>query len=188
MPSTIENNNHKLSPYELKRLERIKKNEEHLKKLGLYQFGLMRKKPKKKRNALTLSSSQIKPGDERRSRRLVSDNGKVVAIQDNYDDDANDKVVVSSYYKKTSTKKIRIKTNNVNEWKLSEQELASLSKVDNNYLDKFQEFLVFQNKISEQNVRNVMRQARKLASGDGIRYEVCTMCYFISNHHLSLFV
>jgi hypothetical protein len=34
-----------------------------------------------------------------------------------------------------------------------------------------QEFLVFHNKISEQNARNVMRQVSKLARGEGIRYE-----------------
>eukprot|EP00977_Amphora_coffeiformis_P010676 scaffold2510_cov169-Amphora_coffeaeformis.AAC.27 len=43
--------------------------------------------------------------------------------------------------------------------------------MDQNYLQKFQEFLVYHNKISDQNVRNVMRQVTKLANGEGIHYD-----------------
>jgi hypothetical protein len=61
------------------------------------------------------------------------------------------------------------------QWKLSEKNRESLSlasSVDDNFMAKFQEFLEYENRISEQNKRNVMRQAKKLASGEGIRYEV----------------
>ena len=59
------------------------------------------------------------------------------------------------------------------DWKLSEKDRKSLACADENFLAKFQEFLEYENRISEQNKRNVMRQVRKLASGEGIRYEVC---------------
>jgi hypothetical protein len=52
------------------------------------------------------------------------------------------------------------------------------------FLSFLQEFLVFHNKISDPNVRNVMRQVGKLARGDGIRYESAKYgwpenCYFL---------
>lgn len=69
---------------------------------------------------------------------------------------------------------------------LSEAEKKVLSKndMDQNYLDKFREFLVYHDKISEQNERNVMRQVKKLASGEGVRYESARYgwpegCYFM---------
>ena len=56
--------------------------------------------------------------------------------------------------------------------------------MDQNYLDKFREFLVHHDKISVQNERNVMRQVTKLAHGEGIRYESPKYgwsegCYFL---------
>jgi len=167
-----------LSPYELKRLERIRKNAEHLKGLGLDKYhNFMRKKsPPKKRKLCP--SPRVKPGEERRSGRLASKadlfiqnadkDGKVVRQDgsNDYDYDYDDNVEVICYRK---SRKKRIEED---EWKLSEKERKSLGgKVDDKYLGKFQEFLEYQDCISVQNVRNVMRQARKLASGDGIRYE-----------------
>ena len=40
------------------------------------------------------------------------------------------------------------------------------------FLAKFREYLEFENKISEPNVRNVMRQATKFVHGEGVRYDV----------------
>ncbi|KAG7372043.1 hypothetical protein IV203_018186 [Nitzschia inconspicua] len=54
---------------------------------------------------------------------------------------------------------------------LTDAEKEKLATIDSNYLEKFQEFLVYHNKISDQNVRNVMRQVTKLATGQGVRYE-----------------
>jgi hypothetical protein len=56
---------------------------------------------------------------------------------------------------------------------LTQKEKETLAKntMDSSYLDKFREFLVYHNKISDQNVRNVMRQVTKLATGQGVRYE-----------------
>jgi len=164
------------SPYELQRLERIKKNAEHLKKLGLgdsyHNFMRKKSRPKKKRKACPLP--RVKPGEERRSGRIASKGDfptkdeKVVRQEgrNDYDFDYDDNVEVICY------KKSRKKRIDENEWKLSKVERKSLAgKVDEKYLVKFQEFLEYQDCISPQNVRNVMRQVRKLASGEGIRYE-----------------
>lgn len=170
-----------LSPYELKRLERIRKNAEHLKKLGLgdkYHNFMRKKSPPKKRKSCPLP--RVKPGEERRSGRIASKvdfvaNDEKVVRQDgrndydfDYDDDYDDNVVDVICYRKSRRKRIE-----GDEWKLSEVDRKSLlGKVDDKYLGKFQEFLEYHDCISPQNVRNVMRQARKLASGEGIRYEV----------------
>lgn len=65
----------------------------------------------------------------------------------------------------------RIVLGNHEDFVLTEAEKQTLATMDSNYLEKFQEFLVYHNKISEQNVRNVMRQVTKLASGQGVRYD-----------------
>lgn len=67
---------------------------------------------------------------------------------------------------------------------LTDDEKQVLSQMDQNYLDKFREFLVLHDKISVQNERNVMRQVTKLAHGEGIRYESPKYgwpegCYFL---------
>lgn len=184
-----------MSDYELLRLERIKRNAERLKALGLDKNPLQRKKkisPRKKKTV-----SKIKPGQERRSRRLSFNNkkndvdlvmldysaedGEVKAARqhsaddDYYDedsdgDDDDESDNATGGHQKFRSRKVRI---DMDEWKLSEKDRESLAagSVDDNFLAKFQEFLEYHNRISEQNVRSVMRQARKLASGNGIRYE-----------------
>lgn len=61
----------------------------------------------------------------------------------------------------------------VSNFVLTAEEKKKLSKnrMDQDYLSKFREFLVYHDKISDQNERNVMRQVTKLARGEGIRYE-----------------
>jgi len=181
-----------LSPYELKRLERIKKNADHLERLGLgakYHNFMRKKSPVKKKKVCPLP--RVKPGEERRSGRIASKGDfatkdkKVVRQEDwndydfDYDDndDYDDNVEVICY------KKSRKKRFDGNEWKLSEVERKSLGKVDEKFLVKFQEFLEYHDLISPQNVRNVMRQVKKLAWGEGIRYESSRYgwaegCYF----------
>lgn len=80
----------------------------------------------------------------------------------------------------TVQRRARPKRSNIDaeKLKLSEKDRKSLAALagsaDGNFLAKFEEFLEFENRISEQNKRSVMRQVRKLASGEGIRYEVCS--------------
>lgn len=177
------------SAYEKKRIERIKKNEEHMKKLGLHKYqDFMKKKSPPKKEKKFPPIPKVKPGEERRSGRFVSkskselvmldfaadDNEKIMS-QDgaDYDDDDNDDDDDNISYQTTKPRSKKIRGIDQEEWKLSEKERESLAgSVDENYLGKFQEFLEDHDGISEQNVRNVMRQVRKLASGAGIRYEV----------------
>ena len=225
------------------RLERIKKNAERLKELGLDEF-----KPKPKKKKRVFKVKRIKPGDERRSRRLSSskndddlmmldyrttrDGEEIVSKQNGnatplsrigtiiskkftetgefyegevigYDAENNwykiryldgdeeefDDEELKQYRKKTqryahekfkrntlqtTLRKRRIAKINVEENKLSEEDRESLARgADENFLAKFQEFLEYETPISHRNMRNVMRQVRKLATGEGIRYEVC---------------
>jgi hypothetical protein len=243
-----------LSEYELLRIQRMKRNAERLKELGLDQNPFSKAKPKKKRFVLKVKKNL--PGQKRRSRRLSSDKKNVdlvmldyrandgeerVSKQKDYNEDesgddwdtptlteidgslrfSNETVVykmfgegmdrkeyrgqVVSYGQDAKLYKIhfddgdeeemdhdevkshlrpslkrerrrRSRTTRIDteKWKLSEKDRESLANgADENFMAKFQEFLEFENRISAQNLRNVMRQARKLASGEGIRYEVC---------------
>lgn len=68
----------------------------------------------------------------------------------------------------------------------AEKEILAKNDMDQNYLDKFREFLVYHDKISTQNERNVMRQVTKLANGEGVRYESAKYgwpedCYFLKS-------
>lgn len=91
---------------------------------------------------------------------------------------------------KQSNKRVRQKSRSLKidaeDWKLSEKDRQSLACADENFLAKFQEFLEYENRISEQNKRNVMRQVRKLASGEGIRYEVCDLLFCGNRLQLSV--
>jgi hypothetical protein len=184
------------SAYEKKRLERIKKNEEHMKKLGLDKYrGLMQMGSKNttviKKKVVIKAKITVK----RRSGRLSSKSDSIVMLdlnqvdgldkavkqwdEDDEDDDENDGDYQNKYQSNnnstsTATRRISI---NPDEYKLSDKDRIYLASavegnVDENYLSKFQEFLEYHDKISVQNVKNVMKQARKLASGNGIRYEV----------------
>jgi len=169
------------------RLERIQRNAKRLQELGLDQSPLQKLKPKKKR---AISKVKIvKAGQERRSRRLASnkkddelvmldlsakDGEDKISRQNiadyDYEDDSDDNDKSDE-----NTARWRSRSRNridAEKWKLSKQDRESLaSSDDDNFVAKFQEFLVYKNKISEQNERNVMRQVRKLATGEGIRYE-----------------
>ena len=207
MPLIIDD--YKPSAYEKKRLERIKKNEEHMKNLGLDKCWGSKKKNTNtvsvavKKKAVIIKAK--KPVQRRRSGRLSSkkSNSLVVMLdlnqvdgldkvvkqwdendedddENNDDDDNQDQNQNINNNKSTVvTRRISI---NPDEYKLSDKDRISLASaveegiVDENYLSKFQEFLEYHDGISVQNVKNVMKQARKLASGDGIRYAVRLFC------------
>ena len=195
------------SAYEKKRLERIKKNEEYLEKLGLDKF----RGGSKKKNTNTVSVAvkkkaviikAKKPVPRRRSGRLSSNqsNSMVVMLdlnqvdgldkavkqwdandEDDDENDGDDNQNQNQNNNKSTVVTRRISIN-PDEYKLSDKDRISLASaveegiVDENYLSKFQEFLEYHDGISGQNVKNVMKQARKLASGDGIRYAVRLFC------------
>ncbi|MGK3734348.1 MAG: hypothetical protein ACI90V_001185 [Bacillariaceae sp.] len=196
MPLTTDGDNthYVISEYEKKRLERIKKNEEHMEKLGLDKYrGLMQMGSKKKTTVVKKKVVvKAKKTVKRRSGRLSSKSVSMVVLDLNQvdgldkavkqwdeDDEDDDENSTDGNNKSTTTTKVTRRISiNPDEYKLSDKDRISLAtqvegNVDENYLSKFQEFLEYHDKISVQNVKNVMKQARKLASGDGIRYEVC---------------
>lgn len=184
-----------LSEYELLRLERIRRNEARLESLGLLkaQRDVMSHSPKKKKRP------QVKvvvtpPGEERRSKRIKKNRSNGGKDEDGlimlsyYDGDDNDRRATAvkqtdyrqvvevvdttgdDFHTPNRRSLLRVSTSKVVLTKEEKQVLAK-NQMDQNYLDKFREFLVYHNKISEQNERNVMRQVTKLALGQGVRYE-----------------
>lgn len=186
-----------LSDYEKLRLERIKKNKEQLKRLGLDKYnGFMRtinNKPSPKKKKTPIATTVVVK--RRRSSRFESlhtkekksTNSNLVMLDlrradgiekaitqatDN-DDNRNDTDERSTM---TETKR-RVSIDPSEYRPLTDKDRGSLSqlmkssKLDDNYLSKFQEFLE-RDRLSEQNMKNVMRQVRKLASGEGIHYSV----------------
>lgn len=193
---------YRLSEYELKRLERIRKNEAYLESLGLsnVKAKLMQQTTQKtKRNQKKAKSSpHIKPREERRSGRFQngsSGDSKVLMLSYANSDDRLEIAVQQGAKNKRLAKSAgfpssvggtepedgrpsasfratrRFALEAYQDYALTEDEKDKLATMDSNYLEKFQEFLVYHNKISDQNVRNVMRQVTKLATGEGVRYE-----------------
>ena len=128
--ATFDEDGRELSEYERKRLERIKKNEEHLKRLGLDRYqNFMRKKSPPKRKTSSPRPHRVKPWEERRSGRLSSTSGTAKMLMLDYSaEEGVDKVVgqdededfeVISYRKPRSTRL----TVNRDEWELSKEEL-----------------------------------------------------------------
>jgi len=188
-----------LSEYEQLRLQRIQRNAERMKELGLDQNLFKKMKPIRKKRIVKVK--RVKPGMERRSRRLASNKSK------------NDNLVMLDYYTKDGEERVlkqddadgdydyeedddlseeeskpRSKSTmaiNSDQWKLSKQDIESLSRssADENFKLKFEEFLDYERPISAENKRRVMKQVNKLFAGEGIRYESARYgwpenCYF----------
>ena len=203
-----------LSPYELARLERIKRNNEYLDSLGLLNKQSWAakakdtvKKTNKNRNRAKAYQNRVKAGEERRSKRLSSSSGSgsgrandddLVMLQYTGDDrleiaiSQSDRSVVgttvtafvptskdasSSPSSSRPTQAFRQVSRVISledqDFCLTDDEKKVLSQttMDERVLIKFEQFLVYHNKVSDQNRRNVMRQVRKLASGEGINYD-----------------
>ena len=165
--------NEELSEYELKRLERIAKNEAYLESIGL---GSAKQKlkdmcKKTKKNAKQSRRHTIKPGEERRSKRLKKMETNFVMLS--YHDDDDIAAVDQDEQTLKRSRSRRYASFDRSDFDLSEAEKRTLENgiIDENFLFKFQEFLLYHDRISEQNMRNVMRQVTKLANGRGIRYE-----------------
>lgn len=180
------------------RNERIKRNKEYLAKLGLDIFIPMKKeKSHKKRNIgkptspskARRSSKRIKSQVVGASRATgVMKHGQEESTVDDFDDFVED--LEDSRNSSWSTRTLRI--SQTADVILSEEERKVLEKnrMDQNYLEKFREFLVYHDKISDQNERNVMRQVTKLANGEGVRYESQKYgwpegCYFMKGTRIT---
>ena len=213
--NVVEEEDTTLSPYELARLERIKRNNEYLDSLGLLNKRSWAatakdtvKKTNKNRNRAKAYQNRVKAGEERRSKRLSSSGGgssssgranddDLVMLQYTGDDrleiaiSQSDRSVVgttvtafvptSSSSSSTSSSRptpafrqvSRVISLEDQDFRLTDDEKKVLSQttMDERVLIKFEQFLVYHNKVSDQNRRNVMRQVRKLASGEGINYD-----------------
>ena len=190
------------SAYEKLRDERVRQNEERMKQLGLDVSPLKKERntrTKKKRRTVVPKESA---GQKRRSRRLASaadapnkrskrlhddddlvmldyrvrDGREKVSRQRDYyeekndDGDGDDKATV--VYKHVPVRRNRRVA--AEKLDLSAKDRKLLGSIDvDHFLAKFREFLEFENKISQPNARNVMRQATKFVHGEGVRYEVC---------------
>lgn len=180
------------SEYELKRLERIRKNEAYLELLGLQNHkAKLQQATTKKTKHNAARSYRVKPGEERRSNRIKNspDNDKLmmlsydddgdIAIEQVQDDDSNSKEEDATPQRKTTlpTASFRKARRRIaldrQDFALTKEEKETLTKntMDSSYLVKFQEFLVYHNKIGKENLRKVMCQVTKLATGQGVRYE-----------------
>ena len=207
---------HELSEYERLRLARIKKNEAYLASLGLgsTKQKLMEMTRATKRNIRRkqmqqqFPSSRVKPGEERRSSRL-SHSGRIkkALVMLSYNEESDERIIQQDNDEESDEEDSphmlyidpkprpycgkRFRSIDRSQWEVSEDDKLALEKnIDDNFLAKFKEFLVFHNKISEQNVRNVMRQVKKLAGGEGIRYESSRYgwpdnCYFLRGTHVT---
>lgn len=178
---------YELSEYEKLRLERIKRNQEKLAALGLDQpwFEAAAARKKKKTIIRQKKTPSPKAGTERRSNRLSkSPETKFYQLSHDFDEEvmveqrasassAKDEEV-EPYEAEVSVRQVRRRVNlNRDDYSVSEEDMKHLRGVMDVeiFLSKFREFLRYQDKISDSNERSVMRQVRKLALGEGIRYE-----------------
>ena len=181
---------YELSEYEKLRLERIKRNQEKLAALGLDKpwFDAAAARKSKKKNTVVRRKKKTpspKSGSERRSNRLSkSPETKFYQLSHDFDEEvmveqrasassAKDEEV-EPYEAEVSVRQVRRRVNlNRDDYSVSEEDMKNLRGVMDVeiLLSKFREFLRYQDKISDSNERSVMRQVKKLALGEGIRYE-----------------
>jgi len=177
------------SPYELLRLERIKRNQAKLEKLGLVDKpwnNQQRPKKKKKTTTPRKKAKTPRPGQERRSKRLSKapsgqllqlsnhHEDEVVVEQDaDFDTDADADEEKEPYEAKISVRQVRRQVNlDRDKYSVSKEDMQNLrGGMDAEaVIAKLQEFLRYHDKISDSNERRVMPQASKLLRGEGIGY------------------
>ena len=180
---------YELSEYEKLRLERIKRNQEKLAALGLDKPWFDAAAARKKKNIIIRKKKTPSPkpgtGTERRSNRLSkSPETKFYQLSHDFDEEVmvEQRASASSakdeelepYQAEVSVRQVRRRVKlNRDDYSVSEEDMKNLRGVMDVeiFLSKFREFLRYQDKISDSNERSVMRQVRKLALGEGIRYE-----------------
>mmetsp|Transcript_5720 Transcript_5720/g.8428 ORF Transcript_5720/g.8428 Transcript_5720/m.8428 type:complete len:161 (+) Transcript_5720:82-564(+) len=154
MTTDNDEGHYELSDYEKQRLERIAKNQKYLESIGLgdakQKMRDMTKKTKKNLRRQQLLP-QVKPGDERRSKRILrsadslvmlsynDEDERVVTQDDDYDfeqDDDEDNVYVTTPSRQFRSRKYGLI--NREDWEISEEDKKELEKdMDDNYLGKF---------------------------------------------------
>mmetsp|Transcript_22317 Transcript_22317/g.32945 ORF Transcript_22317/g.32945 Transcript_22317/m.32945 type:complete len:245 (+) Transcript_22317:82-816(+) len=156
-----------------KRIRRIARNEQRLKELGFVKKKVTTK-PKK---VVVRRKIHFEP-----TRRSTRGTGKVLLEMLSYQHDS-DAISVKQEEKElpqtpppepkfTERRRYRVQTTTqVKPLTAAQGRLVEKLVGDSNFLDLFETYLVRNDKISDQNLRSVMRQVRKLANGEGIRYE-----------------
>ncbi|KAL7524007.1 hypothetical protein ACHAXR_000401, partial [Thalassiosira sp. AJA248-18] len=186
-----------LSPYEQARLDKIKRNEERLRSLGLIDAkkrvraasATARKRQPSTPTKRTLRKNRaVTPSPARSSRRLKR---KPVQYEPLMDDDESLRIVRKKFKevkKKTRTTSSNFKCDvpmDVSSSPLTQKQKAVIGKkMEDDFLGKFEEYVTEVDTLSDQNRRNVLRQITKLAMGEGIRYESKAYgwpegCYFL---------
>ena len=144
------------SQYELERDARIKRNEAFLVSLGLGKDGAAKLKAPKKAQR-TPPKKKAPQGPRRTSARLSKGTSPVerLTYEERDWDDMTPRPRKRARRGKAAAD-------------LTDDERAMLGAFD---MDAFEEFLTDEHPISEDNRRQVMRQAEKLVSGQGVRYD-----------------
>ena len=146
------------SQYEIERDERIKRNEAFLESLGLGKNGAAKLKAPKKVTMPRTPRARKAQGPRRSSSRLAGGGGSPVERL-SYDE---------RDWAETPRPKKRARGPRSQEDFLTEEQRALLGDFD---MDALEEFLCTEHPISDDNRRQVMRQAEKLVSGQGVRYD-----------------
>lgn len=180
-----------LSPYEILRLERIRRNEERLSSLGLLDDKLKPKKktPSPRKKALPSSTAIATP--TRTSRRLK----RQPVLYEPILEDVRIPMGASKtkrVERRPATSKFRceIPSDVYSSPLTAKQEALINNKMEGDFLGKFEDYLTDVDVLSERNRQSVMRQVTKLAEGKGIRYESKQYgwpegCYFMRGKRIT---
>mmetsp|Transcript_11887 Transcript_11887/g.18236 ORF Transcript_11887/g.18236 Transcript_11887/m.18236 type:complete len:246 (+) Transcript_11887:183-920(+) len=161
--------------YMEQRSRRIARNEQRLKDLGLMNMK-GKKKPKRAvvRRKIQFESTNVVTRRSMRGKAKAS----LEMLSYQHDSDAvsikqEEKEILQTpppAPKFTERRRYRVHTTTVKA--LTEAQQKILQKlVGDNFLELFEHYLVHNDKISDQNLRSVMRQVSKLVNGEGVRYE-----------------
>lgn len=172
-----------VSPYEQARLDKIKRNETRLASLGLLnvkkQLTTPRRQVVTKRGVNRSAASSVTPSpSSRASGRLKSQTVQYapLAMEDDGSGSTNfgvkTPIIMITEKKKTKGFKCDIPMN-LSSLPLTKDEKSKIErkmKGDDEFLEKFEDYLTNVDVISDPNRRSVLRQITKLVLGEGISY------------------
>lgn len=182
------------SEYELLRLKRIQRNNEHLANLGLVSAKralVTSSSTKARRKAIIKASTETPRTPQRRSKRVLkrslpsaeATKADAANLLDDYEDGFS-----TPRKKKTALRVTKYRCDipmDVKSSPLTAQQKTALSnKMKGDFLSIFEEYLTSIDPLSHGNRRNVVRQITKLCMGEGITYESKAYgwpegCYFL---------
>lgn len=182
-----------LSPYEQARLDKIRRNQDRLRSLGLLdakknvKAALASTTSKRKaahhpatptkRRTPSRKAAILTPSPKRSSRRLRK---KPALYEPLLDDDESLREARRKFKEVKKQTKSRASSSSfkcevpadVSSSPLTSKQRAIIEKkMEGDFLGKFEDYVTEVDTLSDQNRRNVVRQISKLAAGEGIRYE-----------------